>query len=227
MPKKGYKQTEEHKRKRSKVLLGRIFSEETLEKMSKANMGEKNPNFGKKHTKETKRKISQALKGENNPMFGITGKNHPMFGRINNKHPNYSKKLSEETKQKISESKKGRKHTIETCQKISKGKRGKYCGKDSHMWRGGTSLEPYCFEFTKDLKEFIKQRDNYKCMTPFCEKPITRNNPLGVHHIDYDKKNCTFENLISNCRSCNCKANFNRDEWKEIYRTVIKQNYEY
>ena len=64
-------------------------------------------------------------------------------------------------------------------------------------------------------------------MTPLCDKPITKKNPLGVHHIDYDKKNCIPENLISNCRSCNFIANYNRDDWKEIYRTVIKQNIKY
>jgi len=64
-------------------------------------------------------------------------------------------------------------------------------------------------------------------MTPLCDKSITKNNPIGVHHIDYNKKNCELWNLILNCRSCNFIANFNRDYWQEIYRTIIKQNYIY
>ena len=33
---------------------------------------------------------------------------------------------------------------------------------------------------------------------------------LAIHHIDYNKKNNKEENLITLCRSCNVKVNFNR-----------------
>jgi len=228
MPRKGYRQTEEHKINSSRAQKGRKFSKEHKRKMSLAHKG-------KKRSEETKRKISIANKGKNNSMFGKTGEGSPFYGK---KHTN-------ETKQKISKNHRGmlgKKHSEETKLKMSiirqnmpeetKLKISKITsealqGKNNPNWCGGTSLEPYCQEFTKDFKAFIKERDGYKCMTPLCNKPITKNNLLGVHHIDYDKKNCTFKNLISNCRSCNSIANFNRDEWKEIYRIVIKQNYNY
>lgn len=68
--------TEEHKRKISIALKGRVFSEETKRKMSDAQRG-------KKATEETRKKLSLAHKGKNNYWFG---KHH-----------------SEETKRKIRE----------------------------------------------------------------------------------------------------------------------------
>lgn len=59
----------------------------TLLHKSLANIGEKNPNFGKPLSEETKRKISDKLKGILHPLFG---KHH-----------------TEETKKKISEAHKG------------------------------------------------------------------------------------------------------------------------
>ena len=82
---------------------------EIAEKISKANSGENNPMFGKKHSEETRRKLSEAKTGENHYMYGkkhsektrkkiskaLSGENNPMFG----------KKLSEEHRKKISEAK--------------------------------------------------------------------------------------------------------------------------
>lgn len=73
-------------------------SEESIEKMKEAKVGENNPmfgkteennpNYGKKLSEETIQKISESQSGENNPMFG--------------------KEHSEETKRKISEAQKER-----------------------------------------------------------------------------------------------------------------------
>lgn len=79
-------------------------------KISKANSGDNNPMYGKKHTpeskakiskakygykhtQETKAKVSKANSGENNPMFGKFGEEHQRFGH---------------------------KHTLESRKKISK-----------------------------------------------------------------------------------------------------------
>lgn len=86
------------------------------------------------------------------------------------------------------------------------------------MWKGGVSKEPYCFEFTKELKEFVKQRDGCKCVNPCCSG---YSKILDVHHIDYNKKHCDLENLITICRSCNIKANKNRKWHTAWYRAIM------
>ena len=96
-------------------------------------------------------------------------------------------------------------------------------GEKNSNWKGGISKEPYCFEWTCDLKEYIKYRDNYKCQNPQCcgKNP----NNLCVHHIDYNKKNCDLSNLITICRSCNAQANFQRDWWESFYKEVMRRNH--
>lgn len=61
-----------------------------------AKSGKNHPMFGKHPTEETKDKISKANSGENHPMFGQTGENNPMFGKTgkNNPHWKGGKKLS-------------------------------------------------------------------------------------------------------------------------------------
>lgn len=97
---RGFKHSEETKRKIGNANRNRIWKEEsrkkvgaarkgkecpleTRKRMSELMCGENNPMFGRRHSKETKRNISLTLKGKNNPRFG--------------------KKVSEEQKQKIRE----------------------------------------------------------------------------------------------------------------------------
>jgi len=82
----------------------------------------------------------------------------------------------------------------------------------------------YPLEFNKELKLKIRTRDNFECkncdMTE--EEHITvYGRVLDIHHIDYDKQNCNKNNLISLCQSCNIRANFNRNYWKEYYKEKI------
>ena len=92
-------------------------------------------------------------------------------------------------------------------------------GQGSPNWQGGKSFEPYCSDWTKEYKEYIKERDGYKCLNPNCrsENP----NDLNVHHINYDKKNCSPSNLITLCRSCNVRANYRRIWHKSFYTKLI------
>jgi hypothetical protein len=46
---------------------------------------------------------------------------------------------------------------------------------------------------------------------------------LEVHHIDYNKKNCKEENLITLCKWCNLRANYNRNYWKTYYQNKLLQ----
>jgi len=90
-------------------------------------------------------------------------------------------------------------------------------------WQGGISCEPYCQDWTRAYKEYIKERDGYKCLNPYCNSKNP--NDLTVHHIDYNKKACGPENLITVCRSCNAKANYDRDWHTMWYQIIINKRY--
>lgn len=127
---------------------------------------------------------------------------------------------TEETKRKISESEKGRiawnkglknwrpyyQHLDETKEKISNAN----MGEKNANWRGGKSFEPYSVNWTETLKKSIRKRDNY-----ICQKCSQYGNT--VHHIDYNKKNCNPNNLITLCGKCNTKVNKNRSYWTNYF----------
>lgn len=129
--------------------------------------------------------------------------------RIGQKH-------SDETKKKIGEKHKGKILSKKTKLKISKNRKG-ITGMDKNPnWKGGKSFEVYPVDWTKTLKRAIRERDGYVCKN--CGKfPAT-----DCHHIDYDKKNCEITNLITLCRSCHAKTNFNRKNWQEKFNLIIK-----
>ena len=73
--------------------------------------------------------------------------------------------------------------------------------------------------FNKKLKDNIKKRDNFVCQV--CGLPDEENfcgngYGLSIHHIDYDKENCSEDNLISLCNHCHAKTNYNRETWKKV-----------
>ena len=95
----------------------------------------------------------------------------------------------------------GRHHTEKTREKmreVAKRRRGNKNGN----WIDGRSFEPYTSEFNNQLKELIRLRDGYKCQKCGCPE-LECNRKLDVHHIDYNKKNCLPENLITLCKKCN------------------------
>ena len=84
-------------------------------------------------------------------------------------------------------------------------------GDKHYNWKGGKSFEPYSIDWTETLRRSIRERDKYICQ--LC-------NLYGntIHHIDYDKKNCSPNNLINLCIACNSKVNFNRDYWINYFK---------
>lgn len=85
-------------------------------------------------------------------------------------------------------------------------------------WKGGTANEPYPLEWNRANSDAVA-RDGGRCRNPLCRHTSTT---INVHHIDYDKRNCRMENLITVCASCNARANFNREWWLEFYRNVLR-----
>lgn len=78
----------------------------------------------------------------------------------------------------------------------------------------------YKGEFTKKLKSEIKERDNYTCMNPLCEK---KDLPLLVHHIDNKKHNNNPENLITLCFSCHSKVTMAQKDMPEFYEFLFRE----
>ena len=96
-------------------------------------------------------------------------------------------------------------------------------GEKSGCWKGGISYEPYCEQWLdQDYKKSIKERDEYRCLNPECNKTCKI---LSIHHIDYNKKNCHPSNLITVCLSCNSKANKNRNWHTSWYKAILYRRY--
>jgi len=105
------------------------------------------------------------------------------------------------------------------CPECSKVKQNlQITGENHYNWKGGITCDPYGLEFNKKLKTVILKRDNYQCQNTDCWKTSKR---LTIHHIDYNKKNCWPENLITLCNSCNVRANKNRDHWQKVYNGIM------
>lgn len=151
------------------------------------------------------------------------GKNNNQFGKIGVLSPNYKAG--------------GKKYYCKDCNKIISWK-ATYCQKHAYIgnrnpnfekdlsmekspaWQGGKSFEEYTVKFTKELKEKIRNRDNYKCR--ICNSSQIQNSRLDVHHIDYNKQNCNEDNLITLCKKHHMKTNFNRIYWTNYFRRLLK-----
>jgi hypothetical protein len=197
--------------------------------------GKPSPNKGKKRPEHSKR-----MSGTNNPMYGK--KRLDMLGvlnpakrddiRLKIKENNPMKKL--ENRIKVSISKQGKRRNPFSKQwreKIGNTLRGvkrpimseRMKGTLNSNWRGGTSCDPYCFIWAdEEYKQLIKDRDKNKCLNPCCKNLSTK---LVLHHINYIKKDCRPENLITLCNSCNSEANFCRDFFELWYNAIIYRRY--
>ena len=91
-----------------------------------------------------------------------------------------------------------------------------YYGENNPNWKGGIAKNSYPKKF-RHLRETVRQRDNYKCQVCGCPQ-IECIRKLAIHHIDYDKKNSDFNNLISLCNHCHTKTNSNRDYWTKYFK---------
>ena len=105
-------------------------------------------------------------------------------------------------------------------------KRPDIAGKNCYNWKDGKSFEPYGLKFNNQLKEQIRQRDNFRCQQCFRHQYELRTKTnkkykLHIHHIDYDKQNNNPNNLISLCRNCHLQTNFKRKDWQDYFKQKI------
>lgn len=85
-------------------------------------------------------------------------------------------------------------------------------------------LLPYSFyknftypsQWNRFLKESIRRRDVYICQ--ICHFKVNKYTS-AIHHINYDKRDCSELNLITLCRRCHDKTRDNRQLW---YRYLFK-----
>lgn len=87
-------------------------------------------------------------------------------------------------------------------------------GEKNNLWRGGKSFEEYTIDWTNTLKRSIRERDHYTCQ--ICSNQ-QGDMALDVHHIDYNKKNCNPENLITLCRNCHLRTNHRTEYWTNYF----------
>lgn len=130
--KKGIPLSEEHRIKLINSRKGRKHTPETLEKMRLANLGEKNPMYGKSPSEETRKKMSDAGKG---------------------------KVFTEEHKKHLSENhddRRGQKHTEESKQKMRDAKKGRGIGQENAMAK---LTENDVIEIKKMIRDGIKIKD--------------------------------------------------------------------
>ncbi len=166
------------------------------------------PKKGYEPTKEHRRLNSITKRGSRNPM---------KRKEVRKKQSETRKRLFKEGKIKPTKYWKGKKHTKEYKRKMSLS----LSGEKNPMWKGGLSKEEYTINWTNTLKLSILERDRYKCR--ICRKhQVELNEKLCVHHIDYNKKNCNPENLITLCRSCHTKTNTNRNKWIIYFKELLK-----
>ncbi len=99
-------------------------------------------------------------------------------------------------------------------------------GKNAPNYIDGSSERKYPKEFNNKLKAKIRKRDNYQCQN--CdmideEHIIIYGSHIEVHHIDYDKENSNEENLVTLCKQCNLRANYNHSYWIVNYTSMVER----
>lgn len=192
-------------------------------------------NKGRQRTDEWKDDMSLRVTGSGNPFFGKTHKPEIVEKiRLSKLGKTYEEIMGPESaavqRFLLSETMSGegnpfwgRKHKPESLELISKnhacmsgsnnpmhGRGDLIAGDRNGSWKGGISKDPYENTFTESLKTTIRKRDKFTCA-------VCRKKGCDVHHIDYNKTNSDVSNLITLCRSCHMKTNFDRDKWMRFF----------
>ncbi len=185
------------------------------------------------YTKERNIKIKEKLKGGNSASFKKGSAGYWLNKKRDEEWKENARKRmmgynngfkkghvpTEETKIKIGLASKGRKKSKEQVEKTS--------GKNHWNWRDGASFQVYPKEFNKELKQRIRERDNFTCC--LCGKTEQEqlkelNRILTVNHIDFNKQNCKENNLNTLCCSCNFKINAKREFYTDYFNKMMIEN---
>ena len=165
-------------------------------------------NLGRKYSKETIEKMKKNKIGYNPwKLFRNPEETKIRISKNCGMHRKEVREKNSESKKRLI--KEGRWHPP-----IMKGER-------HPNWKGGKSFEPYGIEFNKQLKLFIRQKDIFTCQLCGLKEDGQK---LDVHHIDYNKRNNKLDNLISLCRSCHIKIEWNRENWIKYFQNKVISN---
>ena len=139
-----------------------------------------------------------------------TGVNHPLYsgGRKMDNCIDCNKPVQKKRKR------------CRKCWGINMGKNQR--GKNNPSYIDGNSgKSSYSYTFLRQIRDRIRVRDNFQCQ--LCGVPeLELIRRLSVHHIDYDKTNNEFYNLVSLCITCHNKTNGNREKWRAYFGYVKK-----
>ena len=167
--------------------------------------------LGSRNSEETKEKIRKCMLGKDNHFYG---KKHTEKSRKKIRESLVGKNIGEENHFH------GKSHSKESRIKMSISCTGKNLLDKNPNWRGGVSFDSYCQVWSdKEFRSFIEERDGKKCLNPSCFKKDPYN--ICLHHINYNKKDCNPNNIITLCRSCNASANYNRKWHKCWYEAIM------
>jgi len=96
-------------------------------------------------------------------------------------------------------------------------------GELNPCWKWGLSFEEYWINWTDELRDSIRSRDNYVCIMCWLHQDELQgmHKKHDVHHIDYNKHNLNPINLITLCKQCHSKTNYNREYRIEYFNDLI------
>lgn len=166
-------------------------NQEARDTLAATRRGKSSGMLGKHHTSETKGKIGEASLGRR----PFLGHHHSETTRMRMRLSHIGKPLSAEHLRAIDATRlRGEKHP---------------------NWHGGVTFLPYSVSWNVALRRSIRERDRYTCRV--CGK-LQDDVAFHVHHIDYDKTNCDFTNLVTLCCGCHSRTQYNRRYWSELLR---------
>lgn len=98
-------------------------------------------------------------------------------------------------------------------------------GSKNPNWKGGNGRE-YPEEWSWAARE-TRKRDGGLCLSCGTGVYQAGHRSHDVHHIDANKQNCAFENLITLCRSCHTTADYYLDRSIPRFRSILFELYGY